>query len=106
VRTAKLSLYRDGRTDIWRSRTPFDPTIERKAYVILIAPMFQDSAIIGHRGEIETIFHILPVDNLSSPSCDHYHALHLAMPRDGREVWLNSATEPLTRTKTPSSSTP
>ncbi len=54
--------------------------------------MLQDSAIISEWGEIETIVHILPIDNLSSPSCDYYHALQRVISHDGCGAGLNSIT--------------
>src|SRR5262245_45901247 len=63
----------------------FNPCIDRKRQLILVAPVFKDLSIGINRRDIESFFNIIPVDDLISFSRNDYRAFLSSISTD----WCN-----------------
>jgi hypothetical protein len=69
---------------------PLSPTVEGKSKFILVRTGFGDMLIGGNRRDIESFFHVFPVDDLTAFAGDNDHFFDLATASNRREVRFNA----------------
>ncbi len=77
----QLEDWNSGTKTRW-APSSFNPTVQREAQFVLVAPMFEDTTVRVYGQGVEALFDIFPINDLVAPSRNHNHTLDIPVPND------------------------